>query len=51
MTKINFTDKELTLLLRTVNDYRWVGDFPNNELEKMKRKLKYHIKKEGEKCD
>jgi len=43
--KINFNKKELMLLLETVKDYRWVGDFSNNELEKMKRKLKYNINK------
>lgn len=29
-----FTDEELMLLLRTVTDYRWIGDFENNELQK-----------------
>lgn len=43
--KINFNKKELMLLLETVKDYRWVGDFSNDELEKMKRKLKYNINK------
>lgn len=43
--KVDLTKEELKMLLETVKDYRWVGDFSNDELEKMKRKLKYNINK------